>query len=34
VDGDLALGEWQQIVLVEFDVRPRTRKLIVQLIGE
>jgi secondary thiamine-phosphate synthase enzyme len=34
VKGDLALGEWQQIVLVEFDVRPRTRKVVVQLIGE
>ncbi|HVB95758.1 MAG TPA: secondary thiamine-phosphate synthase enzyme YjbQ [Nitrososphaerales archaeon] len=34
VRGDLALGEWQQIVLVEFDVRPRTRKVVVQLIGE
>jgi secondary thiamine-phosphate synthase enzyme len=34
VKGDLALGEWQQIVLVEFDVRPRTRKVVVQLIGQ
>jgi len=34
VEGDLALGEWQQVVLVEFDVRPRTRKIVVQLIGE
>ena len=34
VEGDLALGEWQQIVLVEFDVRPRTRKVVVQLIGQ
>ena len=34
VGSELALGEWQQIVLVEFDVRPRTRKVIVQLIGE
>jgi secondary thiamine-phosphate synthase enzyme len=34
VEGKLALGEWQQIVLVEFDVRPRTRKVIVQLMGE
>jgi len=34
VEGGLALGEWQQIVLVEFDVRPRTRKVLVQLIGE
>jgi secondary thiamine-phosphate synthase enzyme len=31
---ELALGEWQQVVLVEFDVRPRTRKVIVQLMGE
>ncbi len=34
VDGELVLGEWQQVVLVEFDVRPRTRKVVVQLVGE
>jgi len=34
VKGELALGEWQQIVLVEFDVRPRARMVVVQLIGE
>ena len=34
VEGELVLGEWQQIVLVEFDVRPRTRKVVVQAIGE
>jgi len=34
VQGELALGEWQQIALIEFDVRPRTRKIVVQLIGE
>jgi len=34
VDSGLALGEWQQVVLVEFDVRPRTRRIVVQLIGE
>ncbi len=28
------LGTWQQIVLVDFDNRARTRKLIVQLVGE
>ena len=28
------LGTWQQIVLVDFDNRPRTRKVIVQIIGE
>jgi secondary thiamine-phosphate synthase enzyme len=32
--GEPVLGEWQQVVLVEFDVRPRTRKVVVQLIGE
>ena len=31
---ELVLGEWQQVVLVEFDVRPRTRKLVLQLVGE
>ncbi len=34
VDGDLALGEWQQIVLAEFDIRPRKRRIMVQVIGE
>jgi len=34
VDGALGLGEWQQVVLVEFDVRARTRKVVVQVIGE
>ena len=30
----LALGTWQQLVLVECDTRSRTRDVIVQLIGE
>jgi secondary thiamine-phosphate synthase enzyme len=30
----LTLGTWQQIVLVEFDTRPRKRVLVLQLIGE
>ena len=30
----LTLGTWQQIVYVDFDVRPRQRELVVQLIGE
>lgn len=34
VEGELVLGEWQQVVLVEFDVRPRTRKVVVQVVGE
>jgi len=32
--GELVLGEWQQVVLVEFDVRPRTRRVVVQVVGE
>ena len=34
VNGDLTLGTWQQIVLVDFDNRKRTRRIIVQFIGE
>jgi secondary thiamine-phosphate synthase enzyme len=34
VDGRLQLGAWQQIVLVDFDVRPRRRSYLIQLIGE
>ena len=32
--GHLALGLWQQIVLLEMDIRPRERKIIIQVIGE
>jgi secondary thiamine-phosphate synthase enzyme len=34
VDGELALGTWQQIMLLEFDTRPRRREIVVQLLGE
>jgi len=30
----LTLGTWQQVVLVDFDNRPRKRELVVQLIGD
>ncbi len=33
IDKKPLLGTWQQVVLVEFDVRPRRREVIVQLIG-
>lgn len=33
-DRALVLGTWQQIVVAEFDTRPRTRELVVQVIGE
>lgn len=34
IDGAPALGTWQQIILMDFDNRPRSREIIVQLIGE
>ena len=33
-DRHLMLGAWQQIVVVDFDTRSRTRELILQIIGE
>lgn len=33
VDRKLTLGTWQQVIFVDFDVRPRQRQLLVQLIG-
>ncbi len=30
----MTLGTWQQIVVVDFDNRPRTREVILQLLGE
>ena len=32
--GKLLLGTWQQVVLVEFDNRPRKRDVVVQIMGE
>lgn len=34
VDGALTLGTWQQIIFVELDIRPRTRKIVLQIVGE
>ncbi len=33
-DKNLTLGTWQQIVLVDFDHRPRSRQVVVQVMGE
>jgi len=33
VDSELTLGTWQQIVLIDFDTRPRTRTIICQIIS-
>ena len=34
IDGKLTLGTWQQIVLLDFDNRPRKRQIIMQTLGE
>ena len=33
-DGRLLLGTWQQIILVDFDIRSRHREVIMQILGE
>lgn len=33
-DGNLLLGTWQQIILVDFDNRSRSRNIIVQITGQ
>jgi secondary thiamine-phosphate synthase enzyme len=33
-EGKLLLGRWQQVVFVDFDERPRSRTLVVTLVGE
>lgn len=34
VEGKPALGRWQQVVLIDFDNCPRSREVILQVIGE
>ncbi|MGE5123812.1 MAG: secondary thiamine-phosphate synthase enzyme YjbQ [Acidobacteriaceae bacterium] len=34
VDSHLTLGTWQQIVFIDFDIRPRKREIIVQILGD
>ena len=33
VDGRLVLGTWQQVVCIDFDTRPRSRSIVVQIMG-
>ena len=33
VGGRLTLGTWQQIILIDFDTRPRQREIVAQIIG-
>lgn len=34
VDGELVHGTWQQIILCDFDNRPRQRRVLIQVMGE
>ena len=34
LEGSLTLGTWQQVIYIDFDIRPRQRELVVQMIGE
>jgi secondary thiamine-phosphate synthase enzyme len=34
VAGELVLGTWQQIMLLECDTRARTREIVIQVVGE
>lgn len=34
LDHELVLGTWQQILFIDFDVRPRHRRINLQVIGE
>ncbi len=34
VDGRLTLGSWQQVFYIDFDVRARQRRIVVQMLGE
>ena len=33
-DKRLSLGTWQQLVVVDFDNRPRSRQVLIQILGE
>ncbi len=33
-NGRLSLGTWQQIIVVDFDNRPRRREILLQIVGE
>jgi secondary thiamine-phosphate synthase enzyme len=32
--GQLMLGTWQQLILIDFDTRPRTRNYVIQILGD
>ncbi|WP_135606486.1 secondary thiamine-phosphate synthase enzyme YjbQ [Methanococcoides sp. NM1] len=34
IDGSMLLGTWQQVIFIDLDNRARSRKLVVQIVGE
>ncbi len=34
IEREVILGTWQQIIFIDFDNRPRNRRLMVQVVGE
>ena len=34
INGEITLGTWQQIIFLDFDNRARTRRIIIQIMGE
>ena len=34
IEKQLTLGTWQQVVVIDFDTRARTRDLVIQIMGE
>ncbi|MGH9023017.1 MAG: secondary thiamine-phosphate synthase enzyme YjbQ [Acidimicrobiia bacterium] len=32
-DGELLVGTWQKVVMIDFDDRPRSRRIVIQLLG-
>jgi len=34
LEGKLILGTWQQIIFLDYDTRPRSRRVVVQILGK
>jgi secondary thiamine-phosphate synthase enzyme len=34
IEKTLTLGTWQQVIYIDFDIRPRQRELVVQMVGD
>jgi secondary thiamine-phosphate synthase enzyme len=34
IERTITLGTWQQVIYIDFDIKPRKRELVVQIIGE